>query len=137
MLPCAACGAMNRVPAARLAEHPACGRCKAPLLAGEPILLDAHSFAGVVQRGDMPVLVDFFASWCGPCRTMAPAFDAAAAELADEVRFAKIDIDAAPDIARRFGIQSVPTLVRFEGGRETARMAGALPGQQIRALARG
>lgn len=137
MVPCTACGAMNRVPATRLVDNPVCGRCKAPLLEGKPIPLDAQSFAGVVERGDLPVLVDFFASWCGPCHAMAPAFDAAAAELAGEVRFAKVDIDAAPEIAQRFGIQSVPTLVRFQGGRETARKAGALPRQQIRALARG
>lgn len=137
MLPCAQCGAMNRVPADRLADRPVCGRCKAPLLDGKPMLLDDRSFAGVVERGDLPVLVDFFASWCGPCHAMAPAFEAAARDLASEVRFAKVDIDQSPALAQRFGIRSVPTLIRFEQGRETARASGALPGQQIRAMARG
>ncbi len=135
MLPCAACGAMNRVPSERLTDHPVCGRCQAPLMEGKPIPLDDRSFAGVVERGDLPVLVDFFAGWCGPCHAMAPAFEAAARDLAAQVRFAKVDIDQCPAVAQRFGIQSVPTLIRFEGGREAARAAGALPGQQIRALA--
>jgi thioredoxin 2 len=133
---CPSCAGVNRVPAARLAERPACGKCKAALFTGHPVTLTAATFDAQVGRGDLPVVVDFWAPWCGPCRSMAPAFERAAAEMEPHVRLAKLDTQAEPAIAGRFGIRSIPTLVVFRGGQEITRQAGALDAARLVAWVR-
>jgi thioredoxin 2 len=123
---CPACLAANRVPKARLGEDPKCGKCGARLLDGAPVELREDQFEAFVQRTGLPVLADFWAPWCGPCRAMAPHFERAAAELKVRVRLVKVNTEEAPGLAQRYGIRAIPTLVLFKGGVEAKRMSGAL-----------
>lgn len=136
ILACPHCGTGNRVPAARAGEGPQCGRCHQPLLAGHPLELSDANFDAVVAASPLPVLVDFWAPWCGPCRAMAPAFAQASQQLGGQALLVKVNSDDNPQLSQRFGIRSIPTLVKLEQGREVARQSGALPAAAIVAMAR-
>ena len=123
---CPNCSGVNRVPAARLGANPACGSCHGRLFQGHPTTVTAATFDLQIGRSDLPVVVDFWAPWCGPGKMMAPAFERAAAALEPRVRLAKVDTEAEPELAARFGIRSIPTLVAFKSGKEVARQSGAL-----------
>ena len=123
---CPQCGTVNRVLRERLADHGKCGKCRGALFDRHPVALTEASFDRHVGRSGLPVVVDFWAAWCGPCRMMAPHFERAAAELEPRVRFAKLDTESAPGIAARYGIRGIPTLILFRDGTEAARHSGAL-----------
>ncbi|WP_298436024.1 thioredoxin TrxC [Ottowia sp.] len=124
---CPHCQTTNRVQAADLTKGPDCGKCHQPLFTGHPVALDDEAaFDKQVARNQIPVLVDFWAPWCGPCRMMAPAYEKAAAELEPHMRVAKVNTEAAQSLGARYNIRSIPTLALFVGGREVARQAGAM-----------
>jgi thioredoxin 2 len=123
---CPHCHASNRVPKDRLADRGTCGKCKQALFNGAPVELDGSSFDKHLSRSELPLVVDFWAPWCGPCRTMAPAFAQAASQLEPSYRLVKVNTEEAGELASRYGIRSIPTLVAFRGGREVARQSGAM-----------
>lgn len=128
---CPHCDGVNRVLDERLAQRPRCGRCKRALFSAEPLALDTARFDTHLTRSDIPLLVDFWASWCGPCKMMAPAFAQASGQLEPRFRLVKIDTEAEQSLAGRYRIRSLPTLILFRGGREIARQAGAMNAADI------
>ena len=134
-MPCPHCGAGNRLPAARIDESPSCGHCGQALADGVPIELTDANFDVVVGATQRSVLVDFWAPWCGPCQSMAPAFKQAAAQLKGRALLVKVNSDDNPQLSQRFGIRSIPTLVRLQRGVESQRQSGALPAAAIVAMA--
>jgi thioredoxin 2 len=128
---CPACSAVNRVPEGKSAGDARCGKCREALFDGHPVELSSGNFNKHITRNSIPVLVDFWADWCGPCKTMAPEFQRAAAAMEPQVRFAKLDTEAAQNQAATHGIRSIPTMILFRNGKEVARQSGAMPAGHI------
>lgn len=123
---CPHCDSVNRIPGAKFHDHSICGNCKQALFDAHPVELGSKNFSQHISRNDIPVLVDFWAPWCGPCRMMAPSFAQAAEQLEPGMRLAKLNTEEAQELASRYNIRSIPTLALFAGGREIARQAGAM-----------
>ncbi len=133
-LRCQFCLTLNRIDLDRAAERPKCGDCGRPMLLDRPVKVTADEFDRVIADSDVPVLVDFYADWCGPCKVMAPILDEIARERLGHLLVAKLDTDANPDVSRRFGIRGIPTLILFRHGDEAGREVGAVPRSSIEAL---
>lgn len=132
LVTCAHCHATNRIPAARLADNPRCGRCKEPIALDRPLSpKSAAEFDELLQGSPLPVVVDFWADWCGPCRMVAPEIDKLARSRAGRVVVAKLDTEALPEVAARYGIQGIPAFIAFRGGRESQRAVGAMAAEQL------
>ena len=123
---CSHCGGINRVPSERLGENPVCGKCHKAVLDGSPTSLGSSNFERFISKNDLPVLVDFWADWCGPCKMMAPVFTQVASQMAAKIRFAKVDTEQARDVSARYNIRSIPTMILFKNGKEIDRLSGAL-----------
>jgi thioredoxin 2 len=135
-VPCPHCDTLNRLPRAKLADGGRCGACHQPLFEGRPLALDATRFLRHLEKSDLPLLIDFWAPWCGPCRVMAPEFERAARRLEPQLRLVKINVDENPAVAERFAVRSIPTLALAHHGRELARTAGAMSAAQLEDWAR-
>ncbi len=132
-VPCQFCGTRNKVNMAKVAHRPKCrsAACARPILLDRPLLLRDETFADVIARADVPVLVDFYAEWCGPCKVMAPVLDAVAHEFAGRALIAKLDTDQAPLTSQAYNIRSIPTVIAFRGGKAVAQQMGAVPKAQL------
>ncbi|MCG8315492.1 MAG: thioredoxin TrxC [Pseudomonadales bacterium] len=130
-LVCPGCGAINRVPSQKMTQAPLCGKCRVKLLPGHPIVTTDQNFNRYAGKTDLPVVVDFWAPWCGPCQQFAPVYSAVAAEMSNTVAFLKLDTEANPNVAAHYQIRSIPTLMLLHKGREVTRLSGALPKSQF------
>lgn len=129
---CPKCNATNRLPNDRLADKPKCGKCKSPIFTGKPLELSSANVAAVINHNEIPVLVDCWAPWCGPCKNFAPVFEQVTGELEPKLRFAKLNTEKNQPIAARWKIQSIPTLILFKNGKESVRVSGAMPATQFK-----
>ncbi len=129
---CPHCFATNRLPTERLGDKPTCGKCKHELFIGKPLELNVGNVASTLEKNDIPVLVDCWAPWCGPCQSFAPVFEHAAQQMEPHIRLAKLNTEAVPSLAQSWGIRSIPTLILFKGGKEVQRVSGAMSIPQLK-----